>query len=187
MLGLELPTPPASTRRAVSRAVIDRLYHAAADDVRATVLLHLLYGCGLRRMEVVDLNVGDVDHQKGLLYVRSGKGKKRRVIPLAARVAVGLKNYQKRERWRWVIGGNGGALLLNDRGGRMLGGTINKRVAALVKKAKVKEVVTPHVLRHSVATHLVAGGMDLERVRDFLGHAHLETTQIYTHVKPVEE
>ncbi|OAV43422.1 hypothetical protein A3850_002430 [Lewinella sp. 4G2] len=182
LLGLELPTPPASTRKAVSRAVINKLYQAAAEDVRTTVLLHLLYGCGLRRMEVVDLNVGDVDHQNGLLYVRSGKGKKRRVIPLAARVAAGLKNYQKRERWRWVSGANSGALLLNDRGGRMLGNVISRRLAAVVKRAKVKEIITPHVLRHSVATHLITKGMDLERVRDFLGHDHLETTQIYTHV-----
>jgi site-specific recombinase XerD len=66
----------------------------------------------------------------------------------------------------------------------MLGGTIDKRVAELVGRAGIEEHVTAHVLRHSVATHLLAGGMDLERVRDFLGHAHLETTQIYTHVKP---
>lgn len=186
LLGLTLPVPTPSTRKAVSRGIIKRLYEAARDDSRTTALLHLLYGCGLRRAEVVSLNTKDIDHAAGLLYVRKGKGKKRRVIPLAGRVAAGLKDYHKRERWRWVAGANGGALLFNDRGGRMLGGTISKRLAELVRVAEVKATVTPHVLRHSVATHLLAGGMDLERVRDFLGHAHLETTQLYTHVKPSE-
>jgi integrase/recombinase XerD len=184
LLGLRLPVPPPSTRKAVSRAVVKRLYAAADGDSRATSILHLLYGCGLRRAEVISLNVGDIDHAAGLLYVRSGKGRKRRVIPLAGRVAAGLKNYHKRERWRWVAGASGGALLLNDRGRRMLGGTIDRRLAELAVRAQIEEQVTPHVLRHSVATHLLAGGMDLERVRDFLGHTHLETTQLYTHVKP---
>ena len=186
LLGLRLPVPLPATRRAVSRGVIERLYEAAKDDGRTTALLHLLYGCGLRRAEVVSLNAGDVDHVAGLLYVRSGKGKKRRVIPLAGRVAASLKDYHKRERWRWVSGANGGAFMLNDRGGRMLGGTISRRLAKLVRAAEIKVPVSPHVLRHSVATHLLAGGMDLERVRDFLGHAHLETTQLYTHVNPAD-
>jgi integrase/recombinase XerD len=184
LLGLRLPVPPPSSRKAVSRQVIERLYEAAKEDSRATALLHLLYGCGLRRTEVVRLDLGDVDHAAGLLYVRSGKGRKRRVIPLAGRVAAGLKDYHKRERWRWAIATSGRALLLNDRGGRMRGGTIGKRLAEVVAAAEVEEKVTAHVLRHSVATHLLMGGMDLERVRDFLGHAHLETTQIYIHVKP---
>jgi integrase/recombinase XerD len=108
------------------------------------------------------------------------------VIPLSERVAKGLKSYQKRERWRWVNDLSGKAYLLNDRGRRMLGGTISKRLAELVREAKVSKQITPHGLRHAVATHLLARGMELERVRDFLGHAHLETTQLYTRVKTEE-
>ena len=181
------PKLPPSTRYVATREEITQLYTAAKDG-RATAVLHLLYGCGLRRMEVEKLDVGDVNYVTALLYVRSGKGRKRRVIPLTETVVAGLKNYQRKERWRWVVTGQSGkAFLLNDRGGRMRGATLERQLRVLVHIAKVSERITPHALRHAVATHLVAGGMKLERVRDFLGHEHLETTQIYTHVKPENE
>jgi integrase/recombinase XerD len=183
LAGVRLPPPPKSERYVATRAEVDALYLTAKDDTRLTALLHLLYGCGLRRMEAERLNVADVDHRSALLYVRRGKGRKRRVIPLSERVAEGLKHYQKRERWRWVNDLSGKAYLLNDRGRRMLGGTISRRLAELVREAKVSKQITPHGLRHAVATHLLERGMELERVRDFLGHAHLETTQLYTRVK----
>ena len=186
LVNVARPQVSGSGRYTASREEITKLYGAAEGDGRATAILHLLYGCGLRRMEVEALNVGDVDHDKRLLYVRSGKGKKRRIVPLAARVAAGLKHYQKQERWRWVSISNGRAFLLNDRGGRLRGATVADRLKKLVKRAKVDQRITPHSLRHAVATHLVAGGMELERVRDFLGHDHLETTQIYAHVKASE-
>lgn len=186
LAGLRLPPPPKSERYVATRAEIDALYQTATDDARLTAILHLLYGCGLRRMEAERLNLADVDHRSALLYVRRGKGRKRRVIPLSERVAEGLKHYQKRERWRWANDFSGKAYLLNDRGRRMLGGTISKRLAVLVQEAKVSKQITPHGLRHAVATHLLERGMGLERVRDFLGHAHLETTQLYTRVKTEE-
>jgi integrase/recombinase XerD len=186
LAGLRLPPPPKSERYVATRAEVDALYQVAKDDARLTDILHLLYGCGLRRMEAERLNLADVDHRSALLYVRRGKGRKRRVIPLSERVAKGLKSYQKRERWRWVNDLSGKAYLLNDRGRRMLGGTISKRLAELVREAKVSKQITPHGLRHAVATHLLERGMELERVRDFLGHAHLETTQLYTRVKTEE-
>ncbi len=183
LAGLSLPALPISSRYVASREEIAKLYAAASGDDRARAVLHLLYACGLRRNEAERLNVGDVDYGTALLYVRSGKGKKRRVIPLTETVATGLKEYQKQDRWRWVGERSGKAFLLNDRGGRMLGATIARQLKDLVGEAKVSSKITPHVLRHAVATHLVGGGMDLERVRDFLGHEHLETTQIYAHIK----
>ena len=186
LVSVARPRVQGSGRYTASLAEIIKLYEVAQGDGRSTAILHLLYGCGLRRMEVEELNVGDVDHDKRLLYVRSGKRKKRRVVPLAQKVAVGLKAYQKRERWRWVGAGSGKAFLLNDRGGRMRGATVAQRLKQLVKRAKVDVRITPHGLRHAVATHLVGGGMELERVRDFLGHDHLETTQVYAHVKTSE-
>ena len=183
LVNVARPRVQSAGRYAASLAEITQLYEAAQSDGRATAILHLLYGCGLRRMEVEALNVGDVDHDKKLLYVRSGKGWKRRVVPLAMKVAAGLKDYQKRERWRWVGAERTGAFLLNDRGRRMRGATIARHLKDLVGKAGVDVRITPHGLRHAVATHLVGGGMELERVRDFLGHDHLETTQVYAHVK----
>ena len=170
LAGLRLPAPAKSERYVATRAEVDALYQSAEEDPRLTAILHLLYGCGLRRMEAERLNMADIDHRAALLYVRRGKGRKRRVIPLSERVAEGLKDYQKKERWQWVNDYSGKAYLLNDRGRRMLGGTISKRLAVLVWKAKVSKQITPHGLRHAVATHLLARGMDLERVRDFLGH-----------------
>ena len=162
--------------------------YAACDGDRQRAILHLLYGCGLRRSEAEALNVRDVDHAGGLLYVRSGKGRKRRVVPLSERVGAGLKNYQRRERWRWVREDRRTpAFLLNDRGGRMLGNTIGRRLTELVAASGVDRRITPHILRHSIATHLLAGGMPVERVRDFLGHELLETTQLYTRTKPTQE
>ena len=96
--GLARPRVPCSQRQIASRGEIGRLYAAANGDGRATALLHLLYGCGLRRSEAENLNVGDVDYRAELLYVRSGKNGKRRVIPLTERMAAELKSYHKRER-----------------------------------------------------------------------------------------
>jgi integrase/recombinase XerD len=183
LAGLALPTPSKSERYVATQKEINALYKVAQDNARLTAILHLLYGCGLRRMEAEALNLGDVDYRSAVLYVRRGKGKKRRVIPLGEGVASGLKSYHKQERWRWATDHSGKAYLLNDRGNRMLGGTIWKRLTVLVKKAGVSQRITPHGLRHSIATHLLEEGMQLEQVRDFLGHDHLETTQLYTRVK----
>ena len=184
LAGLPPPVIPPTERYVASPEEIAKLYAAAVDDLRLTAILHLLYGCGLRRLEVERLNVGDVDYAAGLLYVRVGKGHKRRVIPLAERVAQGLKEYQRRGRWRWLNErSQTEAFLIHNRGGRLRGITLAVRLKELVKKAEVNPRVTPHVLRHSIATHLLAGGMKLERIRDFLGHDHLETTQVYTRVK----
>lgn len=182
LAGLPVPKLPTAKRYVPSREEVTKLYAAAGDDGRAVALLHLLYGCGLRRSEAERLNLGDVDYRSELLYVRTGKGRKRRVVPLAAAVAAGLKYYHKRERWRWINQDSKQAFLLNDRGWRMRGDTIAKQVRRLVTKARVNAKITPHALRHAVATHLLGGGMELERVRDFLGHEFLETTQIYTKV-----
>ena len=182
LAGLARPRVQGNGRYVPSREEVTKLYTAAGDDGRAVALLHLLYGCGLRRSEAERLNLGDVDYRAELLYVRSGKGRKRRVVPLAERVAAGLKHYHKRERWRWVNQDSKQAFLLNDRGWRMRGATMAVHVKRLVREAKVTTKITPHALRHAVATHLLTGGMELERVRDFLGHEHLETTQIYTKI-----
>ncbi|MEM9258103.1 MAG: tyrosine-type recombinase/integrase [Bacteroidota bacterium] len=183
LAGLRLPARPKSERYVATRAEIAALYGAASEHPRLTALLHLLYGCGLRRMEAERINLGDIDYRAALLYVRRGKGRKRRVIPLSEGVARGLKHYQKKDRWRWVSAYSGKAYLLDDKGSRMRGATMGRRLAELVRKAKVSKRITPHGLRHAIATHLLAGGMNVEQVRDFLGHIHLETTQVYTKIK----
>jgi integrase/recombinase XerD len=182
LAGFRLPPLPKTQRRLLSREEISLLYAACEDD-RQRAILHLLYGCGLRRMEAERLSLRDVDYRSALLYVRKGKGRKRRVIPLGSQVVAGLKVYVQEGRPEWQNRLSGGAYLLNDRGRRMRGNTINKHVKELVRVAELGEGISPHVLRHAIATHLLEQGMKIERVRDFLGHGHLETTQLYTHVK----
>ena len=185
LAGLRFSRPRQTQRYCATRKEITKLYAACSDD-RQRAILHLLYGCGLRRSEAEALNVRDIDHVAGLLYVRRGKGRKRRVVPLSERVNEGLKQYRLRERWQWITDQRGRtpAFLLNDRGGRMLGNTIGRRLTELVRAAGVDRRITPHGLRHAIATHLLNGGMPVERVRDFLGHELLETTQLYTRVSP---
>lgn len=186
LIGVSWKRAAIAERYAASRAEIERLYEGAKEDDRLTALLHLLYGCGLRCMEAERLDVGDIDFAAALLYVRSGKGRKRRVVPLTPTITEELRGYQRRERWQWMKdGGRTKALLLDDRGSRMRGHTIAKKLGQLVEATEVSPAITPHVLRHSVATHLLEGGMSLEGIRDFLGHEHLETTQLYTHITPI--
>jgi site-specific recombinase XerD len=95
-----------------------------------------------------------------------------------------LRRYLLDARPGYVTAGkSGSAFLLNERGGRMRGQGVGRRLRGLIERAGVSKRITPHGLRHAIATHLLAGGMPVERVRDFLGHACLETTQGYTHAK----
>lgn len=176
MSGHVLPVVETMERVILSREEVSRLY-GVCEDHRDRSLLGIYYGCGLRRSEGEALNGKDIDFGNGLLYVRSGKGGKRRVVPLSNGVRWDLLRYYRDER----DGHDQEPFLLNNSGTRMRGSTSNKRLKELVEKAGINKSITLHSLRHSIATHLLHQGLSLEQVRDFLGHAHLETTQIYTH------
>ena len=119
-----------------------------------------------------------IDFKEGFLYVRKGKGGKRRVIPLSNGVRKDFLNYYQNERGYHP---DQSAFILNEKERRMKGNSYNQRLKRLVEKSGILKPITLHNLRHSIATHLLWEGLSLEQVRDFLGHAHLETTQIYTH------
>lgn len=178
--GLRLPRLGAGQRLPLSAAQITLLFdHAKCGEER--VLLHLFYSCGLRRSEAEALDIPDVSLPQRLLYVRSGKGARRRVVPLAGRVAVCLQHYYEGERQPLLGIYDTDSLLLNRTGQRLRGDSMNEVVQAIGVRAKLDTVVTPHRLRHSIATHLLGRGMALEQVRVFLGHESLDTTQIYAH------
>jgi integrase/recombinase XerD len=189
MADLRFPTPPVLPRATMSKAEIEQLY-AVCKVPLEKVLLGLFYGCGLRRSEAERLDSGDVDAKAALLYVRRGKGNKRRVIPLAPRVLEDLQTYRYEQRPRQIgkrtTAADRRALVLNRVGQRMRGGSYHKLFNRLKERTENRELiirgVSLHSLRHSIATHLLADGMAIERVRDFLGHDCLETTQIYTRV-----
>lgn len=174
--GLKFKRPHKGRRVPLTVAEIQSLFSAAI-TLKQQVLLHLFYSCGLRRSEAVRLQLSDVHFKPQLLYVRSGKGERRRVIPLTDKVAGCLEQYVRYTRGR---GRNTAtAFMLNRLGRAMSGKNYVYLLKALVSKAGLPGEISPHVLRHSIATHLLQRGMRLGDVREFLGHQHLETTQLY--------
>jgi site-specific recombinase XerD len=151
-------------------------------SIKEKAVLHLLYSCGLRRSEAVALDLNDYYPQLNLVVVREGKGRKRRVVPVTEKVKNELSEYQ-RMVYRIYHIDKDLPFMVNERGSRMLGDTFDDIIKKVVVKACIILTVTPHVLRHSIATHLLDNGCNLEFVRDFLGHKYIDTTQIYTHIK----
>jgi integrase/recombinase XerD len=162
-----------------------KLLFEAAGSLKETALLHIFYSCGLRRSEGEALNIQDMHFKLQLLFVRQGKGAKRRVVPVTERVSKSLEEYYLHERCASTVKNvkDMEAFILNKRGRRMKGDGYNKMLRALIDKTNNAELIahncTLHHLRHSIATHLLQSGMSMEYVRDFLGHTFLETTQIY--------
>ena len=144
---------------------------------RDRAMLELLYSCGLRRSEIASLNVGDVDLYGGLVRV-FGKGSKERMVPLGKTAAGCLRQYLG-ERGRAEAGQ---PLFLNDKGGRLTHDGVAFVLRRWIRAARFLKPVTPHVFRHSFATHLLNKGCDLRAVQEMLGHKSLATTQVYTHL-----
>ena len=176
---------PKKERNILTKKEIKQLYKVCKNEFEKA-LLGLCYGCGLRKNEVEKLNLRDVDFGQKCLYVRSGKGKKRRVVPMAEEVVLDVKNYLFYHRPKRVnraaSAADKKALLLNKRGARMKGNSLWASFKTMLLRTGIKKEISLHHLRHSIATHLLAEGMSIEEVRDFLGHEHLESTQIYTRV-----
>lgn len=144
---------------------------------RDVALFTLLYGCGLRISEALDLNRRDAPVGDSLTV--TGKGNKQRMLPVLPIVREALQAYLKLCPWQ---PGDGGPLFLGVRGKRLNPGVAQKRLRELRLLLGLPESVTPHALRHSFATHLLGGGGDLRTIQELLGHASLSTTQRYTEV-----
>jgi len=187
MSALAFAAPVKTERIILSPAEIGGLYEAAG-TLRDKAALNLFYGCGLRRSEAVALNINDIHFKAQLLYVREGKGKKRRAIPLTEKVADGLKNYYLYERQGYVnikAKQPEEAFILNNSGTRMQGLGYDTLLKKLLEKSALthlKGQISLHHLRHSIASHLLENGVKMTYVRDFLGHSCLNTTQVYTHI-----
>ena len=176
--GLNFPRPESKEREILTVNEIQTLYEVSSTYIEK-VIIGLFYGCGLRRSEGEALNVKDISFKSTLLYVRQGKGSKRRVVPVNEKVLNDFKSYLYQERW---AKDGETAFICNNAGRRAKGDKFNKIIKELVIKAEIKKEVSLHNLRHSIATHLLENGLSIEYVRDFLGHKHLEATQIYTRV-----
>jgi site-specific recombinase XerD len=178
---IRFPKAKYKERTILTREEIKQLY-IAADTMKEKAFLALFYGCGLRRSEAEKLNMHDIDMESGFLYVREGKGKKRRAVPMSEKVKADLGNYINLERRYEIKLHHEASLMINGRGTRMTKSTYYKFFGKLLVKAEIHKSISIHNLRHTIATHLLESGLEIEQVRSFLGHAELETTQIYTRV-----
>ena len=170
----------------LSRSDIESLYEVMDDSAlgqRDRVLLGIYYGCGLRKSEGWALELRDVLWDKSLLYVRKGKRGKSRYVPMVDRVRRDVLRYVQDGR-RALLGKEvQSSLFISRQGGRLSSRSLYDRFKHLKKVAGIESGGGLHLLRHSIATHLLWGGMSLEYIRRFLGHSTLETTQLYTHLK----
>ncbi len=147
------------------------------------ILIGLLYGCGLRCMEVRSLRLADLDFDRLQLKVVQGKGKKDRYVPLSEHLVRGLKSYIEAEKPQdYLFGG-----IINGRAGGDFDSRYSQKgvqwaVQQAAKRAGVLKSVCVHTLRHSFATHLLEDGMDIITLKDLLGHENIETTMLYLHI-----
>src|SRR5271157_541684 len=186
-LPVDIPYEPAQTieRAILTTTEIKALYNATDEGIlglRDRAMLSIYYGCGLRSNEGRNLNLTDVMTDKGLLYVRKGKGYKERYVPFTESLQTDFTLYLQHCRPQLVKERNEEAFLVNNQGGRIGSTTQNNRLKALLNKAGITKPIGLHSLRHSIATHLLKSGMKIEDIAKFLGHALLSSTQIYTHI-----
>lgn len=160
------------------------LFEAIASRDRA--ILTVFYGCGLRRNEGYHMNIGDIYWERSILHVRKGKGYKERFVPLNKTNLKYLEEYVYDYRPLLNKDPREDAFFISSRSKRMDAQSIALRLKLLQHRSNdiylQQKNIRLHVLRHSIATHLLQNGMDLEKISRFLGHSSLESTQIYTHL-----
>jgi len=153
---------------------------------RDRAMLAIFYGCGLRKSEGTSLNVSDINFDRATLHVRKGKRYKERIVPIGKQALKYLQNWVYDDRLFWIRSSKIDALFISDRGTRITGQSLllrTKCIQDLTENTELQEIeIGLHTLRHSIATHLLGNGMPLGSISKFLGHASLESTQIYTHL-----
>ena len=149
--------------------------------LRDRALLELMYACGLRASEAVGLELGDIDLDEGLLCAR-GKGSKERLVPVGRQAVAAVRAYCRGSRPLLIGNAVQPRLFVNRRGGALSRQGLYKIVQGYARQAGLERKMSPHTLRHTFATHLLAGGCDLRSLQEMLGHADLSTTQVYTHL-----
>lgn len=183
---LDLPRQPKRLPRAVPsvqevEAILREAEPTSPQGLRDRVLLEVLYATGLRRMELPGVGVYDVDLTRGLLWVRHGKGRRERVVPLGERAGAWLDKYLTEARPE-LLAADTDALFLTDYGEPVSPEYVAAKVKRYMGFAGVNKPGATHLLRHACATHMLEGGADIRFIQEMLGHANLETTEIYTHV-----
>ena len=149
--------------------------------LRDRALLELMYACGLRASEAIGIELRDIDFETGVLRAR-GKGSRERIVPIGSKAIEATRLYLRRGRPKLVGARSVKTLFVNFRGEQLTRQGLYKIVRRHAVSAGLAERMSPHTLRHSFATHLLAGGCDLRAVQEMLGHSDVATTQIYTHL-----
>jgi integrase/recombinase XerD len=173
--------PTILSRENVNRLLAEPAKSSTPKALRDRALLELLYATGMRASEVVGLDVDDVNLASASVRCL-GKGAKERIIPIHPRAVAALEGYLEKGRLHFLKDPQRKALFLNPRGLRLTRQGVWLLIKQYASQADITTEVTPHTLRHTFATHLLAGGASLRDVQELLGHSNISTTQIYTHL-----
>lgn len=177
---------PRALRADEVERLLDRIPARTPLETRDRALFELAYSCGLRCEEIVNLDLGSIDFDAEELRVL-GKGSKTRLVPIGEPAQAALERYLATARP--ALGKEGGraaaepALFVSKSGRRLSASDVRRRLNLWLRAASLAGGISPHVLRHSFATHLLEGGADLRAIQELLGHASLSTTQVYTRVE----
>lgn len=162
-------------------ALIDAVDRSKAEGQRNRAMLEVLYSCGLRVSELVDLKISEMYLNDGFIKVR-GKGSKERLVPIGGKALKEIALYHEDRVHLNIQNDSRDILFLNRRGKKLTRVMVFTIIKQLAEKINLKKSISPHTFRHSFATHLVEGGADLRAVQEMLGHASITTTEIYTHL-----
>jgi integrase/recombinase XerD len=174
--------PEATLSAAEMSALLAQPDVARPLGLRDRAILEIFYSCALRRQELIDLTVRDVDFERATVFVRRGKGSKDRYVPIGERALFWMRLYLDLARPRFSNGHTTARLFLSSVGTPICPDWLSRKIKRYLQKAGINKKGSCHLLRHTVATLLLDGGADIRYVAELLGHTRLETTQRYTHV-----
>lgn len=173
--GIERPKNPRILPHILSKEEVKAILQAH-QNVKHRAMLSLIYACGLRRSELLNIKIGDIDSKRGMLLISQGKGKKDRMVPISEKILELLREYYRYEKPKvYLFEGP----VLNQ---PYSGSSLQMVLKTALKKAGINKPATLHWLRHSYATHLLERGTDLRYIQELLGHNSSKTTEIYTYV-----
>jgi integrase/recombinase XerD len=182
---LRPPRTPGRLPKVLTRDEVNRLLAQPKGNspaaLRDRALLETMYACGLRATEAISLELSEIDLEAGMLRAR-GKGSKERLVPIGSQAITSLQAYLTRGRPRLVGIRDEPRVFVNLRGAGLSRQGLYKIVQGHARTAGLERRMSPHTLRHTFATHMLAGGCDLRSLQEMLGHADIGTTQIYTHL-----
>lgn len=172
--GLRIPKQDKKIPNVLTKDEVKKLIEST-ETKKSRLIISFLYSTGLRVSELTNLKINDLDMNEKIGYVRSGKGKKDRAFILPEKLLLELQGLKKDSEY-----------VFPGRNGRITPRNIQKIINKTAKKAGINKKVTPHTMRHSFGTHLLEDGVDIRKIQELLGHANLNTTQLYTHISTEE-